>query len=178
MDKWDEEKLACYKEDAENQMFELRKKQMSELPTLDQIQKRSKSTLSHYSAQVSELRKKQESLVSFGKYKQAHKLTKLIKKVKEEDMGRNNATVLNRLSQKSQEIQRKHSKEIAAMEMKIKRDWIVLWRQRQKEVETVKKWYKNCRRELGQKYKHSWVKMEMQSPVLRMEIRENICNFD
>ena len=178
LNKWDEDKLTCYKEDVANQMFELRKRQLSELPTIQQIQRRSKSTLNHYSALIPELKKKQESLVSFGKYKEAHKLNKLMKKVKENDLERNNAILIDKLNHTSQCIQRKHSKEIAAMEMKIKRNWIVLWRQRQKNIEMVKKWYKNSKREIKQKYKQNWIKMEQRSPIIRMNIRDNICNFD
>jgi len=175
--KWDKEKLPDYKEDVTNQMIELRKRQKIELPTWDQIESRSKSVLKHSSAQVSELKRKQESLLQFGKYKEATRLDKLINKVKEQNTERNKNAILEKLNQKSQDIQRKHSKEISAMEMKIKKNWIVLWKQRQKDFDTVKKWYKNNKHDITQDYKQRWLKMDYYSPVVRMDIKNNISNF-
>lgn len=177
MKKWDDEKLVDYKDDVITQMLELRKRQRNELPTKDQIENRSKSVLKHSSAQISELRRKQESLIQFGKYKEASKLDKLINKVKEQDTERNKNVILERLNQKSQDIQRKHSKEIAAMEMKIKRNWIVLWKQRQQDFEVIKKWYKNSKYDLAQKHKQHCMKLDHYSPAIRMDIKNNISNF-
>eukprot|EP00826_Nyctotherus_ovalis_P051231 TRINITY_DN6391_c0_g1_i12.p1 TRINITY_DN6391_c0_g1~~TRINITY_DN6391_c0_g1_i12.p1 ORF type:complete len:183 (-),score=60.84 TRINITY_DN6391_c0_g1_i12:133-681(-) len=175
--KWDEEKLADYREDATNQMFELKKRHKNEIPTKDQIEQRSKSTLKHCSAQISELRRKQESLIQFGKYREAKKLSRMINKVRAQDTERNKNAVLEKLNLKVLDIQRKHSKEIAAMEMKTKRDWIVLLRQRKKDFDVIKKWYKNSKHDITQKYSQSWQKLEFYSPIVRMNKKNNISNF-
>ena len=61
--KWDEDTLPNYREDVNNQMYELIKKQETELPTLQQIEKRSKSILNHRSGQISDLRKRHGSVI-------------------------------------------------------------------------------------------------------------------
>lgn len=175
--KWDEERLADYREDATNQMVELRKRQKNEVPTKDQVEQRSKSTLKHSSPQISELRRKQDSLIQFGKYREAKKLSRMIDKVRAQDSERNRSAVLEKLNLKVQDIQRKHSKEIAAMEMKVKRDWTVLLRQRQKDFDVIKKWYKNSKHDVTQKYSQSWQKLEFYSPIVRMNKKNNISNF-
>ena len=118
--KWDEDTLPNYREDVNNQMYELIKKQETELPTLQQIEKRSKSILNHRSGQISDLRKRQESFVLFGKYKEAKKLGKVISKVMEKDIENNKTRIIDKLNQRSNDLKRRHQKEIIAMEMKIK----------------------------------------------------------
>ena len=63
--KWDQDILSNYKEDVEDKMYELKKKQEDEFATLNRGDKRSKSVLGHGSRAVLELRKKQECLKLF-----------------------------------------------------------------------------------------------------------------
>ncbi len=90
---------------------------------------------------------------------------------------RRNQELLEKLSQKTQLIHRKHSREISALETKIKTNWLSKWSQREREVETVRKKYKNAKNNLMLRYKQDWLLVVRQSPAVRMAIKEQISDF-
>ena len=89
----------------------------------------------------------------------------------------NNSELLARLNNKSQLIQKKHSKELFALEMKIKRNWIEICKQRQNGIQMISKWYNNKKQDIIQKYKQKLLILERQSPIIRMEIKSQISKF-
>ena len=177
MDRWDKDKLTTYRDGVSNQMYELRKRQQMELPTLEQVSRRSISVAHRRSAQVTELRKKQESLVVFGKYKEAMIIDRIINNLLSQDSMENKSMVINRLNQNSYTIKKKHKRQLSAMEMKIKNNWATLCNKRQKEIEVLEKWYKNNKKDLELKYKQKKLKLDKLSPKIRMEVKSNISNF-
>ena len=97
--------------------------------------------------------------------------------LKEQESLKKNKEIIEKLNQKSQFIHKKHGKQMNALEMKIKANWLRHWTQREKEIEVIKKRYKNSKHDLTQKYKQDWLKLTKQSPIAKMTIKEQISDF-
>ncbi len=97
--------------------------------------------------------------------------------LQEEDAARKGKLVEEKIGQQRYLIKKKHKKETTAFEMKIKSNWLRLWQQRERDLDVLRKRYKNSQFDLIQKYKQDCLRVKTQSPITKMEIKESLSQF-
>lgn len=125
----------------------------------------------HYSAGIIEMQKKAAYLSQSGFYRDAKLLKRQIKQAMELERERFNEESRQKLFKRSNDILRRHKKELESLQMKHKSQRDALLNARKKEFEVVEMRFINVWNEMTSKFKKELNDMEKHSSVKKMSLK-------
>jgi len=172
LNKWSNVIMPNFENEAALLEIELKKRHQAELEAFKEQVERDVSGKVHYSSEILNLKKKSDVLGQQGFYKEAKQVQKKMKTLKAIEKEKHALQSKDKFISRSQNLVKKHQKELGSVKKKHASQREALQQQQKREFDIVERRFVNVWNEMEAKFRKELKKLECQSPVKKMLIRE------
>lgn len=174
INKWNNIIIPNFENEAALLEIELKKRHQNELEYFrEAMEKEHDNSIVHYSGEIFNMKKKSEVLGQQGLYKEAKGLRKAVKQLEISCREKHDAANKEKFINRSQLLVTKHNKELKSLKKKQASQREELDQQRKKEFEIIERRFTNVWGEMETKYRKDLQKLDKDSTVKKMQMREN-----